>query len=196
MAVTLLMAVRFIFIDPHKGIHDDEIHVWLSRSSSFRHFCPLSCLLWEACETFMVPFHATSMTLLAHSSLSFLSLGSKPNSQCTLCDSIHMRFDEKGISLRLSLLVFILLFIDSHNLFLHFDVAQVKTRFMWEPLVTNVSLGKSHNGMCLSETPCPSSKRTSSSVSSLKVTMSFSTLTSPKSKQTSRGSRLSRMFLW
>ena len=35
--------------------------------------------------------------------------------------------------------VFILLFIEGHNVFLHFDIAQVKTRFTWESLVTNVS---------------------------------------------------------
>ena len=36
--------------------------------------------------------------------------------------------------------VFILLFIESHSVFLHFDIAQVKTRFTREPLVTTVSL--------------------------------------------------------
>ena len=40
---------------------------WEWRSASFRHFCHLSCLLWETCETVIVPFLATSMTLLAHS---------------------------------------------------------------------------------------------------------------------------------
>ena len=36
--------------------------------------------------------------------------------------------------------VFILLFNESHNVFLHFDIAKVKTRFTREPLVTTVSL--------------------------------------------------------
>ena len=35
--------------------------------------------------------------------------------------------------------VFILLFIDSDNVFLHLDIAQVKTRFTRESLVTTVS---------------------------------------------------------
>ena len=35
--------------------------------------------------------------------------------------------------------VFILICIEGHNVFLHFDIAQVKTRFTREPLVTNVS---------------------------------------------------------
>ena len=36
--------------------------------------------------------------------------------------------------------VFILLFIEGHNVFLHFGIAQVKTRFTREPRVTSVSL--------------------------------------------------------
>ena len=59
--------IEIIFIDPHKGINDDENNVCFWRSTSFRHFCHLSCLLRETCETVIILFHATSMTLVAHS---------------------------------------------------------------------------------------------------------------------------------
>ena len=40
--------------------------------------------------------------------------------------------------------VFILLFIEGNNDVLHFDITQVKKRFTRDPLVTNVSVLKSH----------------------------------------------------
>ena len=43
--------------------------------------------------------------------------------------------------------VFILLFIDSDNVSLHLDIAQVKTHFTQEPLVTTVS-SVNLSGMC------------------------------------------------
>ena len=110
---------------------------------------------------------------------------------------------------------FILLFIEGHKVFLHLGIAQVKTRSRWEPLVTTLSVV--NLTVALSDTvivqsgvlpprEClhphlhrsmsgPSSRRLSSSSSSMKVTMSFSTLTSPRSKHASRGSRWSRLFL-
>ena len=46
-----------------------DTQTWVWRSTSFRHFCHLSCcceLLWETCETTNVPFHATRITILAY----------------------------------------------------------------------------------------------------------------------------------
>ena len=45
--------------------------------------------------------------------------------------------------------VFILLLMEGHNVFLHFDIAQVKTRFTMGAACHDSFCGKSHGGMCL-----------------------------------------------
>ena len=47
--------------------------------------------------------------------------------------------------------VFILFFIEGNNDVLHFDITQIKKRFTREPLVTNVSVLKSHVTVCVPE---------------------------------------------
>ena len=86
--------------------------------------------------------------------------------------------------------VFILLFIESHDVLLHYNIAQVKTRFTREP--TNVSL------VNLTLACVPEKHRAAFNLRSFlqKTTMTFSTLTSPKSKHASRENHLSQMFLW
>ena len=113
--------------------------------------------------------------------------------------------------------VFILLFIEGHKVFLHSDIAKVKTRFTMGAACHDSFCGKSHGVMCLRNAvivqsvflpprEClhphlhrsmsgPSSRRLSSSSASLKVTISFSTLTSPRLKHASRRWHLSRLFL-
>ena len=82
MAVTLLMAVRnedLTCMNIYKGIQDDENNVclWLP---SFRHFCHLSYLLWETCET--VVALSCNTHDLAYSCLYLFS--SRPTSQFAL----------------------------------------------------------------------------------------------------------------
>ena len=95
--------------------------------------------------------------------------------------------------------VFILLFIDSDNVFLHLDIAQTKTRFTQEPLVTTVSsvnlkvACEKHRAAFIEVLPPrerlhPPLHTRSQCVSS--------TLSSPRAKHASRGNRLSQMFLW
>ena len=74
------------------GIVCDGVHLFVISATLF-------CVLWETCETVMV-------TDFSVSSFSWL-FGSRPVGHCTLCYLIHARCDEKGISLRLSLLSFI-----------------------------------------------------------------------------------------
>ena len=87
---------EIIFIDFHKGIHDDENNVCLWWSTSFRHFCHLFCVLWETCETVIVIAFCVQSLCECLVQVSC----------CTLFVSIR---DEKRFSLRLSLLSFILL---------------------------------------------------------------------------------------
>ena len=86
------------------------------------------------------------------------------------------------------------------NVFLLFDIAQVKSRFTRESLVTNVSLVH-HGGMCPCATPCrvqnevlPPRQRLHLSLHSR--SQCLSTLTSPWSKHASRGNRfVTNVFL-
>ena len=86
--------------------------------------------------------------------------------------------------------VFILPFIAGHNDVLHFDIAQVKTRFTREPLVTTVS------SVNLTLACVPVKHRAAFILRSFLhenvfILLFISTLTSPRSKHASRGSLLS-----
>ena len=75
-----------IFIDPHKGIHDDENNVVCDGV----HLFAISAICLVCCErcvkTVIVPFYATSMTLFAHFLLSFfMTVLLKPSSQSAHC---------------------------------------------------------------------------------------------------------------
>ena len=71
----------------------------------FSSFLSLVFLLWETCETVIVPFHSTRMNLFRRSlSILFLTVWLKATQLVyTLSEFIHVRCDEKGSSLRLSL---------------------------------------------------------------------------------------------
>ena len=95
-----------IFIDPHKGTHDDEKYRLCVTEYIYSPFLPLVLLLWETCETVIVPFHSTSMTLLAlfliYLFYDCFAQGQLVSAFCVIF--IHVRCDEKGGSLKLSLL--------------------------------------------------------------------------------------------
>ena len=88
-----------------------------------------------------------------------------------------------------------ILFIESHDVLLHFDIALVKTRCTREPLVTTVAL------LNLTVARVPEKHRAAFNLDPLShenvfILLFISTLTSPRCKHASRGSRLLRIFLW
>ena len=63
----------------------------------FSPLLPLVLFAVRECETVIAPFHATSMTLLAHSSFSFhMTIWLKAKLASLHTDFIHGRCDEKG----------------------------------------------------------------------------------------------------
>ena len=61
-----------IFIDPHKDIHGDENNVCLWRSTSFRHFCHLSCYYERRVRLWLILFIQRAWTCFDTPFLSFL----------------------------------------------------------------------------------------------------------------------------